>query len=86
MSETISGEVKGIPIEMVRYDEETGEICIGDECLTIRLGSKENEVVIEYDPNSQKCNMNTRRIIGKFLQGIIAGKPKIRVKKITNSQ
>lgn len=88
MSEKVSGEVQGIPIELIRYDEKSGEICIGDECLTVRLG-KENEIVIEYDPDSQKCNRETRKIIEKFLQQILGGgkKPKIRVvKKTANSQ
>jgi len=79
MRETISGEVKGVPIEMVRVDEETGEICIGDECLLVRLG-KENLIQIEYNPDSQKCSIGTRQIIKKFMREMLEDGHKAKVK------
>lgn len=87
MGRKVTGEIQGIPIELFRFDEKSGEICIGDECLTLRLGGKESEIVIEYDPNSQKCNRETKKIVEKFLQQILGGKkPKIRVKKVSSEK
>lgn len=85
MSETLSGEVKGVPIELIRFDEKSGEICIGDECLSVRLGAKENEIVIEHDPDSRKCKKETKKIIEAFLQQILRGKkPKIKYRQVSS--
>jgi hypothetical protein len=73
--------VKGIPVELIEFDEDTGEICIGDDCFRVLYEPKRNQVAIEVDPQSQTCNPKMRRAAKKFLKSVIDGRPKVKVRE-----
>lgn len=75
------GVVKGIPVELIKYDEKTGEICVGDECFSIRYNPDKNEVAIEYNPDSPTCSPLMRKAAEKFMENIMRG-AKVKFRKV----
>ncbi len=64
------GEIKSIPIELIKVDEKTGELCIGDKCFMIKYEPQGNEVVIEIDSDAKVCSPLMRKVAKKFLKQI----------------
>jgi len=79
--ETID-EIKGIPVELISFDEETGEICIGDECFNIQYNPETSTVVVEINPESQSCSRLMRTVAKRFLKQIAEGRPKVKFREI----
>jgi len=75
------GVVKGIPVELIRYDEKTGEICVGDECFSIRYNPDKHEVAIEYNPDSPVCSPLMRKVAEKFMKNVMEG-ARVRFRKV----
>lgn len=76
-----SSDIRGIPVELLSLDDETGEVCIGDDCFQIKI-EQDGAITFEYNPEAQSCSLKTKAIAKKFLKQIIEGKTKIRFRKI----
>jgi hypothetical protein len=74
--------IKGIPVELISFDDETGEICVGDDCFKIRYDPQKNEVAVEIDPDSQSCSILMRKVAKKFIQQVVEEKPKVKFRKV----
>ena len=49
-----------------RKDPKTGELCIGDDCMTIRIG-EDGDVALEMDPLAETCATDARKRVRKAL-------------------
>lgn len=74
-------EIKGLPVELIKVDEETGELCVGDECFMVKYEPRENTIAIEFNPNSQTCSPLMRRVSKMFLKQITESKPKVKFRE-----
>ena len=73
-------EIKGIPAEYIRIDEETGELCVGDDCFKVKYNPSENEIAIEIDPNAP-CNPRMQQLAKLFLKKFVEGRPKVKLRE-----
>jgi len=73
-------------VEFMRLDKETGELCIGDACFMVRINPETNEVVLEMDPNSEVCDVRTRKLAKTVMENIMKRdkgvKTKVRIKAV----
>lgn len=73
-------EIKGIPVEFIKINEETGELCVGDECFKVKYEPVENTIAIEVDLNAP-CNPAMKKLATMFLKRIVEGRAKIKVRE-----
>ena len=41
------------PAEMMRIDPNTGELCIGDECFSVRINTESNAITVDMDESAE---------------------------------
>ena len=41
------------PAETMRIDPKTGELCIGDECFSVRINTDSNAITLDMDESSE---------------------------------
>lgn len=73
-------EIKGIPVEYIKIDEETGELCVGDECFKVKYEPKENTIAIEVDP-SAACNPHMKKFAKMFLKRFVQERAQIKIRE-----
>lgn len=73
-------EIKGIPAEFIKIDDETGELCVGEECFKVKYEPKENTIAIEVDP-SAPCNPLMKKFAIMFLRRFVEGRARIKVRE-----
>jgi hypothetical protein len=73
-------EIKGVPAEFIHLDEETGELCVGDDCFKVKYSPSENEIAIEVDP-SAPCNPRMQKLAKMFLKKFSEGRPKVKIRE-----
>ena len=73
-------EIKGIPVEFIKVNEETGELCVGDECFKVKYEPVENTIAIEINPDAP-CNPLMTKLAKLFLKRFVEGRPKIKVRE-----
>lgn len=73
-------EIKGIPVEYIKIDEETGELCVGDECFKVKYEPKENTIAIEVDPGAS-CNPHMKNFAKMFLKRFVEGRARMKIRE-----
>jgi hypothetical protein len=74
-------EIKGVPIEFIKIDEETGELCVGDDCFKVKYDPRDNVIAIEIDTNAP-CNPRMQKLAKMFLKKFVEGRPKVKIREI----
>jgi hypothetical protein len=74
-------EIKGVPIEFIKINEETGELCVGDDCFKVKYDPRDNVIAIEIDPNAP-CNPRMQKLAKKFLKKFVEGRPSVKIREI----
>lgn len=46
-------ETDAVPADMMRIDPETGELCIGDDCFSVRIDTESNAVTLDMDESAE---------------------------------
>jgi hypothetical protein len=68
--------------EFYRIDEETGELCIGDQCFMVKINEETGDFAVEMDPNVEECNIVSRRLAKAVLKSMIQDEaPVVRFRK-----
>lgn len=83
MAKKTKDVIKGIPVELLHVDEDSGEVCIGDECFMIKVAPETNAITFEYNPESQVCSLKTKRVAKKFMRQIFEEKPKVKFRRVS---
>lgn len=70
--------IKGIPADLIQVDENTGELCVGDDCF--RVKASRSEIAVEVNP-AAKCNSQVRDFAKTFLQLFVENNPTIKIRE-----
>jgi hypothetical protein len=73
-------EIKGIPVEFIKVDEKTGELCVGEDCFKVKYEPIENTIAIEIDPEAP-CSPLMTKVAKQFLKQIVEGRPKFKIRE-----
>jgi|TARA_B100000315_G_scaffold236228_1_gene251842 hypothetical protein len=46
-------ETDATPAGVMRIDPETGELCIGDECFSVRINTESNAITVDMDESAE---------------------------------
>jgi len=46
-------ETDATPAGVMRIDPETGELCVGDDCFTVRIDAESNAVTLDMDESAE---------------------------------
>ena len=46
-------ETDAVPADMMRIDPETGELCVGDDCFTVRIDAESNAITVDMDESAE---------------------------------
>jgi hypothetical protein len=46
-------ETDAIPSDLMRIDPKTGELCVGDDCFTVRMDPKSNVITLDMDDKAE---------------------------------
>jgi len=66
--------VESEDVEFMQLDEETGELCIGDDCFMVRIDPKTNQFTVEMNEGAESCSLHSRRLAKKVIENIMADK------------
>lgn len=78
--EEAEAEILGIPVELVKVDEKTGELCVGEACFMVRVDPERNEIAIEVDPEAP-CSPLMTKVAKMFLKQFLENRPKIKIRE-----
>jgi hypothetical protein len=42
-----------VPDKLMRIDPKTGELCIGDDCFSVRIDTESNAVTLDMDESAE---------------------------------
>ena len=80
LPEKAEAEIRGIPVEFIKVDEKTGELCVGEDCFKVKVDPKGNEIAIEVDPEAP-CSPLMTKVAKMFLKQFLENRPKIKIRE-----